>query len=113
MIRLKTTTNLGDLIDYVNSMQNNIQMIISQVMNEAINELQSELPSRFGNAANEAQVALEYNGGDISISVENINPYHLYNASGESYSDVVAYIEEYLSNKMAERFRSEGYNYGN
>jgi hypothetical protein len=113
MIELKTTTNLGDLIDYVNSMQNDIQMIISQVMNETISELQSELPSRFGNAANDAQITLAYDGGDISINVENINPYHLYNASGESYSDVVAYIEEYLSNKMAESFRSEGYNYGN
>jgi hypothetical protein len=113
MIRLKTTTNIADVIDYVNSMQNDIQMIISQVMNEAIIDLQSELPSRFGNAANEAQVTLEYDGGDISINVENINPYHLYNASGESYSDVVAHIEEYLSNKMAERFRSEGYKYGN
>lgn len=113
MIEIKTTTNLADVIDYVNSMENNIQMIISEVMNETISELQSELPSRFGNAANNAQVTLGYDGGDISINVENINPYHLYNASGESYSDVVAHIEEYLSNKMAEKFRSEGYDYGN
>ena len=113
MIQLKTTTNIPDLIDYVNSMQNNIQMIISQVISEAISELESELPSRFGNAANDAKVTLEYDGGDVLINVENINPYHLYNASGESYSDVVAHIEEYLSNKMAEKFRSEGYVYGN
>lgn len=112
MIQLKTTTNLTDLIDYVNSMQNDIEMLIAQVMNESITDLQSELPNRFGNAANEVIINLNYDGGEISIDVENINPYHLYNFSGETPDDVVIYIENYLSAKVAEKFTSEGYIYG-
>lgn len=113
MINLKVTTNLDDVVDYINSIPNQIEMIISQVMADSMSELQTSVPDRFGNAASEATVMLDYNGGEIVITVDGVNPYHLYNSTGESYEDILAYVEDFVSNKMTEKFRSEGFDYGN
>lgn len=113
MISFTAKSNLDEVLDYIYSMPNEIEMLVSQTMADCVSSLQIELPSRFGNAANEAIVLLGYDGGDISITVDEINPYHLFNATGETYEDVVSYIEEFVSNKLAENFRNAGYSYGN
>jgi|APGre2960657373_1045057.scaffolds.fasta_scaffold02896_3 hypothetical protein len=113
MIRFQAKSNLDEVLDYIYSMPNQIEMLVSQTMADSVNDLQIELPARFGNAANDVVVTLGYDGGEISISVDEINPYHLLNATGETYDDVVLYIEEFISNKLAENFRNAGYDYGN
>lgn len=101
MINLKITHNLDKLRDKINNINNDIAAATSAAFMESSNNLQDLLIQEFGNCMRNAVLTLNYDGNNMSINIQNVNSYHLYNATGKEMSDVVQYIMNYLNDNIS------------
>jgi len=112
MIRFKIQHNLDDVIDYINSMQNDIESIVAEGTQQAYEDLKNDIPYTFGNAMQDSVIEFDNNGGNFVISVKGVNEYHLYNATGDTPSTVEDFMVEAIQNRIKQSFENRGYNYG-
>jgi hypothetical protein len=101
MINFKIRHNLDNLKNVINNLPNDIASATSAAFMESSNNLKDLLIQEYGNCMNDVILSINYDGNSMSINIQNVNPYYLYNATGKEISDVTQYIMDYLNNNIS------------
>jgi hypothetical protein len=109
MISLKINHNLSSVVDYINSMENNIQMTVSNSVQEARGILAQELPALFGGGNDDIVIDFQYHHGSYTLIVEGINQYQAYHQTGMDIDSLVTYMENRIVDIVQDGLNRSGY----
>jgi hypothetical protein len=112
MIKIKVDHNLDEVLDYINSMQNDIQMIVAEATQLAYEDVRADSLSTFGRVMENASFDFSTDGNEFVITIDNINGYHLYNATGDTFGSVEECVSDIIQEKIRQSFIERGYDYG-
>jgi hypothetical protein len=109
MIDLKIKHNLNSVVDYVNNLENNIQMTVSNSVQEAKEKLIVELPQLFGGGEDDITIDFQYHNGSYTLIIEGINEYQSYYQTGMDFDTLVTYMENRIVDIVQEGLDRNGY----
>jgi hypothetical protein len=109
MIELKINHNLNSVFDYVNNLQNNIEMTVSNSVQEAKEILALELPQLFGGGEEDITIDFKYYNGSYTLIVEGINQYQSYYQTGMDFDTLVTYMENRIVDIVQDGLNRNGY----
>jgi len=107
---IKITHNLNDVIDYVESLKNEIESLNAQAVDKARSKLYSELPNVFGDAISNFNIEIQNTSpGNISISIDSIDFDDVYKTYGKTEDDILEFIEDFLLNEIGNEFKEANF----
>lgn len=109
MIGLKINHNLNSVVDYINNLQNEIQMTVSNSVQEAKDILMQELPELFGGGEEDITIDFQYHSGSYTLIIEGINQYQAYYQTGMDFDTLVTYMENRIVDIVQEGLDRNGY----
>lgn len=110
---MKVQTNLSEVVDYINEMNNNIQSIISNAIEMAKIEITEDLFTVFGIPTEDLSIDFYFDGIEYKLTVDGINQYQLFNNTGYDLDFIVNYIENKMLDKIQLELDDAGYGHGN
>lgn len=107
---LKINHNLGDVVDYVESLKNDILAINSQSIEAAKYKLYNELSSMYGESFYDANINIQQTStSDIAIEIENIDFNYIYQTKGVSEDELFEYITDFVYNEIGNGLKEAGF----
>lgn len=112
MISFRVRTNLPDVIDYVNQLNNEIQYVITNAIEQSKEEVYNDLTTTFGIGYEDLNIEFSYDGGSYKLSIDGINEYQLYNNVGVDMDYLLNYVEECMLRNIQSAIDEAGFGSG-
>jgi CII-binding regulator of phage lambda lysogenization HflD len=107
---IKITHNLNDVIDYVESLKNEIESLNAQAVDKARSKLYSELPNVFGDAISYLNIDIQStSSGSVTIIIDSVDFDDVYNTYGKTEDDILEFIEDFLLNEIGNEFKEANF----
>ena len=104
---MTATHNLGQILDVIDNIPNNIKEAVSRTFMESYESLKSELESRFGDAIRYADFDVSFSGETFSINITNLNEFVTQAQTGASASDIASFAESYIYEKLVDCLKQD------
>ena len=104
---MTATHNLGQILDVIDNIPNNIKEAVSRTFMESYESLKSELESRFGDAIRYADFNVSFSGETFSINITNLNEFVTQAQTGASASDITSFAESYIYQKLVDCLKQD------
>lgn len=109
MISLRMESNLNKVIDYINTMPIEIEQIISESIEKSNEDLNIKIYELLGGGYEDIVINVYYNNGSYTISIDNINEYQMYNATGIGMEELLDYVENIILDNVQNGILKGGY----
>lgn len=107
---IKMTHNLNDVVDYVESLKNEIISLNVQALENAKNELFSELPSMYGNTLSYLNIDIRPNSSDsIEVVIDGVDFDDVYEKYNQTEDDILEFVQNFIFNKIEQQFKEAGF----
>jgi len=112
MISFRVRTNLPDVIDYVNQLNNEIQYVIVNAIEQSKEEIYTDLTTTFGIGGDDLNIEFSYDGGAYKLSIDGVNQYQLYNNVGVDMDYLLSYVETKMLDRIQSAINQAGFGSG-
>lgn len=104
---ITATHNLGQMLNRIDNIPNNIKEAVSRTFMESYESLKTELETNFGDAIRYADFDLSFSGEAFSINITNLNEFVTKAQTGSSASDITSFAELYMHQKIVECLKKD------
>jgi hypothetical protein len=104
---MTVTHDLGQVLNLIDNIPNNIKEAVSRTFMESYESLKSELESRFGDAIRYADFDVSFSGETFSINITNLNEFVTQAQTGASASDIASFAESYIHQKLVDCLKQD------